>query len=229
MTDILRSTHKPAIVPLTKGIIFSPLPHKEIIKKKKNSSDFQNIISDFQQLLTEAVRIYTKSVDLNFSNADFLDQDHIAGSNINKDTKLSFILRTCFGLSQMTLKPDIIENYRYALKAFLNQIQHKPRKKILYTQLIDIIHTYESFIHALEHEALIRNELNRLINLNLSPKTIDRRLKIEWYDICIQQPIEKVTQQITQSIQSNPSLQSGALLGCINSLLSLARLFTSQL
>ncbi len=227
MTDILKSIHNPVTVPFMKGLIFSSSPHKKAIKKKKYLPNFQNIISDYQQLLTEAVRLYTKSVDRSFSNADFLDQDHIAGSNINKDTKLSFIVRTCFGLSQMTLKPDIIENYRYALKAFLNQIQHKPRKKILYTQLIDIIHTYENFICALEHETLIRNELNRLIDLNLSPKTIDRRLKIEWYDTCIQQPIEKVTQQITQSIQSNPSLQSGALLGCINSLSSLTRLFTT--
>lgn len=196
--------------------------------KERAKPAFQEAVRDYKYLLNDLTRTFTEVVDKAFPNADFLHRNNVPGSNIEKGTTLSFVLRACFGISQMKMPKELVENYRATLKKFLNDIQHNSLDKTLYAELLNTVHVYQSLANASKNQMLVSNELTRLTGLDLPPKTIDRRLKQEWSQTCVQQPIAEVTKQVAKAMRSSERLQSLSLAGRSNSLGGLARLVNTM-
>ena len=143
--------------------------------------------------------------------------------NIPENTKLSFLLRACFGLTQVKLNKEIVDNYRRLLRQYRDNLQQDPQQKVLYTELRHIIQIYKALANALEQHANIEKELKRLTNLGLPAKTIDRRLKMEWSEECLINPMEKLTALIDKTMKQSERLHSFELSGANNSLAGLSR------
>lgn len=144
-------------------------------------------------------------------------------TKIVENTKLSFVLRACFGLSQVKLNNEIVENYRRILRHYMDSIQHNPDYRETYTELRNIIQVYQALAEAIEKQKLISQELTRLTALGLPPKTIDRRLKAEWSEQCIEQPITKLNALVEKAMLASERLNSFELAGRNNSLAGLVR------
>lgn len=143
--------------------------------------------------------------------------------NIPENTKLSFLLRACFGLTQVKLNKAIVDNYRRILRHYMDGLEKDPEQKALYTELRHIIQIYQAMANAMEQQTLIEKELKRLSNLGLPAKTIDRRLRMEWSEKCLKDPIEKLTTLVDKAMNHSERLRSFELAGTNNSLAGLAR------
>jgi len=145
-----------------------------------------------------------------------------------KETKLSLLLQTCFGIGQIRFNDKILENYRRTLRVFLNEIQHDPNQRELYVKLRNIAQVYQTLSEVIEKQALIKNEYLRLKKLGLPPKTIERRLKMEWSDPCIVQPITKLVHAIKKAMKTSDELDTFEMMGCQNSLMGVLRQLESE-
>lgn len=215
--NMARSVHIEELSPHLRGSIFSQRVRKN--SKSKPQPGFSEVLSDYQQLLSNLLGAFTQTVNQAHPNADFLANQ--PGSKINPDTKLSFVLRSCFGLSQMQLPSQLVENYRQTLKLFLKDIQHSTTNNALYSELRNIVHVYQSLANAMNAHQSMNGELKRLNGLELPPKTVDRRLQ-ERASSEIEQPVADLNQKVDNAMGSN-HLQSFKLAGCNHSLAGLAR------
>jgi hypothetical protein len=219
-----RSAHIKPTSDLISGGIFSQRARRN--SKPRQEPNSKEMINDYSGLMADLLLALTEVVDRTYPNADFLSNQ--SGSKIDPDTKLSFIIRTIFGLSQMSMKPELINNYQKTLKNYLEDTQHDATKKEQYTEILNITKSYQAIATAIEGQKQIQAELNRLNTLGLPAKTIDRRLRMEWVEPCIQKNVVNLTAQLPKMMRSSKRLQSAKLAGRNNSLASLSRLVSME-
>ncbi len=219
-----KNNHTTEVSPhITGGAGLFSKPRKP--KTSKNPPKTAEMLIDCEELITKVLRAYTNFVNEMFPSANFLSMQ--AASHIEPDTKLSFILRTRYdNLTKMKLPKKLTNNYRKTVRDFLNEIRNNTLAQETYTQLRNIAHVYQSLSAAREGIAEISMELQRLSELNITSRTVDRQLQSNWTEENILDPVKDLLSRLEKSLKNSTGVSS-ELKGHVNSLASFTRLVES--
>jgi len=203
-------------------MLYGSKPKKSSRKAKVQPNMVEETLADCKAFLDDILRSYTDYVDQIFPNADFLSQQD--GSYIQRDSKLSFVLRSRFdNLTQMKLPKTMIKNFRKTVLSFLD----KTRTTTFSThkQLTSVIGGYHSLSNAKQTLKTITAELHRLQGLDLTVKTVDRQMADKLDDM--HTDIDVLARNLENVMATNENVHA-ALRGQVNSLVSFARLLQAQ-
>lgn len=188
----MRKQQPQNVSPLLKGGLFGPSSNKTSRKKASVEPGFASHLNSYSEMLTSLLKNLSVAADSLYPNTKFLSE--VPGSKIEKGVRLSYILSACFGLSPMKLNPALVENYKQTLKSYLNGL---PRNSAEYSQLLNLIKTFEAVANCMKHCSEMKNELERLSStLGLPPKTVDKRLRNDWAELAITAPVGGLANQI---------------------------------
>ena len=156
--------------PLITGGIFSPKNTRK--SKSREESSVTELMHDYSDVLKTLRDVFTQTVNAAFPDANFLVKEKVPGSNIEKDTRLSFVMRAASSdLSDMILKPELVKNYQQTLKKHLDTIQRQADKQAEYSELLNIKKTYQALSKAATKLKELRKEASRLTSHGLTFKS----------------------------------------------------------
>ena len=179
------------------GGMFST-PKRAPRKAASEKPETERTIADVRALLEDTRRSLTTDVDVAAPKADFLTGP---GSHIQPGTPFSYVVRTRYeNLTQMRPSQTVVDNNRTTVSKFLDAMRNNISGKGTYDLVTGTIQAYHALSDALTALEKIATELNRLTELKLTPKTIDKRLS-EWTQEHIETPLVELISRVDRYSQ----------------------------